>query len=252
MEHPLVREARDCLPLPDLSPKRHRRLLREGKMVSRRSHHFHCQFELVKKKTDAHWLKNVVEVTFRRKRQLPGPTSPSGTVNILSLCHGTSWKVGLKALYEGMRPGHSGLFGPGIYYGDIRKALVYVKWHAVPWEVSEDERRRADFLGFTAIAKEAPDIGAVIKARVNIGRTLDSEGHIPEGRGSPLLRGYDSAHGVPGATSTWMGKLEKEEWCVYDPGQVAVDEITFLVRPGVYASSRSGVGKAVEILRSLG
>ena len=87
------------------------------------------------------------------------------------------------------------MFGAGIYVGNRSKAEMY--------------------------AKEG---GILIRVRVALGRVFQATEAMNKLRKPP--QGYDSVQGVRGVTKSWQeSTLNHNEWVIYDPCQISVQEI---------------------------
>jgi len=120
------------------------------------------------------------------------------------LFHGTRARSVSSITQEGLRPGRAScMFGRGIYFGYIEKALGFTGGQ--PW----------------ATWQRAPEEGHyVFEADVLLGCPLvATKAHKYSLR---ELRGlnYDSVHGRSGYTASYFGSLRNDEWVVYSRDQV--------------------------------
>lgn len=121
------------------------------------------------------------------------------------LWHGSYVKNFASIITKGLLPGYGGgMFGPGIYLGELSKAINYARTQG-----TED-------VGAGLLVKCTASLGKVYQATDAI------QGPIP---------GFNTIMGVKGKTKSkfFSGFLRHNEWCLKSASQVALLEVFVLV-----------------------
>lgn len=149
------------------------------------------------------------------------PHLPDGRKdNTRILWHGSRCENGVSILREGLRLGGHGMFGTGIYLGSREKALGYSGYSpgGLRWNYAG---------GGSAKVVEPTFPGMLLKVVAVLGRVLIADQAMTYLEAAP--EGFNSVMGKKGHTKTWGdGRLTHDEWCIYNPCQVSIQEIHLL------------------------
>jgi len=131
--------------------------------------------------------------TTRRTTGSPSIVTAAPTVNVIELCHGTSWASAQRIQQEGFRPSKCGLLGPGVYLAHEEKATGFGY-----------SRRRH---------KGEPAI-------VTVQATFSRKFHSTKGDCENWQHeGYDACY------TDFTSRSQKPEWCFKDAKQIRVIKI---------------------------
>ena len=128
--------------------------------------------------------------------------------NVHTLYHGTPAENIASIVNNGLQPGYGGMFGGGIYMGGPGKAFGYTQHK---WRTARGTQQRAYYL---------------LKVRAILGKVKECRECWHKGNLKDLRKeGFDSVAGIRGWTHSWGGTLRGDEFVVYSPSQVMVENI---------------------------